>query len=287
MDMRPTKNGILLIKPPHFAPAPTLCCGQAFRWHPLGKGYVGVVAGRVLHVCQRGEDVALWPCTPEDFEGLWRSYFALDTDYTAILTGLSGDAFLEKCLAYGSGLRVLNQPPFETLISFILSANNNVRRIQGLVERLCRRYGRRLRGGGEHYAFPQPAALAAAQEADLRTLGMGYRAPYVRDTAAAIAGGYDLAALRTLPYEQAKRQLRALPGVGPKVADCVLLFSLGFSQAFVQDVWINRVLDQVYNACGDAAARERVKVQFGANAGILQQYMFYFARAKGKVGLAG
>lgn len=276
------EKGALLMDAGHFEPRHIFECGQCFRFVPDGGGYTGVAHGRMLHVKKNGDTVRLWPCTEAEFARIWHEYFDLGTDYEALLSALPKDPFLEAALACGHGLRVLCQPPFETLVSFILSSNNNIGRIRGLVERLCEAYGAPV-GEGLH-AFPAPGALAAATESELRRLGTGYRAPFVLSAARAVADGFDLNSLRSLPYEMAKKALQAIDGVGPKVADCVLLFSLGHRCAFVQDVWIKKVLREVYEAPDGAAENRRfVRARFGETGGIVQQYLFHYARSLKKL----
>ena len=272
-------QGALLAGADHFEPRHIFECGQCFRFAPDGGGYTGVAHGRVLHVEKKGGNVRLWPCTEAEFRRIWRGYFDLGTNYGRLLSDLPRDSFLEAAVSFGRGLRVLCQPPFETLITFILSSNNNVGRIRGLVNRLCEAYGAPI--GEGFFAFPEPLALSAASEEDLRRLGTGYRAPFVLSAARAVADGFDLHALVALPYEEAKKALLAFSGVGPKVADCVLLFSLGHRCAFVRDVWIKRVLSKVYAAPVKAADNERfVRERFGEYGGIVQQYLFHYARSK-------
>jgi N-glycosylase/DNA lyase len=257
--------------------------GQSFRFDRTKGGYEGVALGGVLRVTAAGEDVFLYPCTREDFEEKWRHYFDLGRDYACLFADAK-DSALSKSLASAGGLRILNQAPFETLISFILSANNNVGRIRGIVRRLCGTFGEPFRFEGRtFYDFPAPAALAGAKEGDLLAAGAGYRAPYVKKTAQAVAEGFDLAALREASYEEAKRALISLPGVGPKVADCVLLFSLGHSRAFPADVWIKRVLKQEYGFVGnDKQTAAFAMAKYGRHAGIAQQYLFFWIRGREK-----
>lgn len=258
--------------------------GQCFRFLPDGKGaYEGVAHGRFLHVSKDGEDIVLYPSDATDFETVWRDYFDLDRDYATLFAG-TDNAALREGLRYGAGLRVLNQQPFETLVSFIVSANNNVKRIQGIIARLCEACGIPFVFEGKtYYAFPEPAQLAERCAADFAGCGCGYRAPYIEKTARAVADGcVDLDVVAKLPYEHAKAELVKLPGVGPKVADCVLLFSMHKAEAFPADVWIKRVLKTVYGFEGnDRQTMEFARQKFGPTAGIAQQYLFYYARENG------
>ena len=175
---------------------------------------------------------------------------------------------------------MLNQQPFELLISAIVSANNNLKRIKSIVEKICAACGEPfLAEGRRFYRFPVPERLAALTEEELLDCGCGYRAPYILASARAVADGFDLEKVGMLPYGQAKAELCRLPGVGPKVADCILLFSLRKTDAFPADVWIKRVMERLYGFTGNdkqlyAFAREK----FGPYAGIAQQYLFYYAR---------
>jgi N-glycosylase/DNA lyase len=277
MRVRFEEGAALITDAADFEPRHIFECGQCFRFSPSGAGYAGVACGRVLHVEKTGDSVKLWPCGEEDYRAVWHGYFDMDTDYAALLDGLPDDEYLQASVRFGRGLRVLRQPPFETLISFILSSNNNVGRIRGLIDRLCRAFGAPLTDG--FYDFPDANALAAASPADIVALGAGYRAPYIVQASRAVAGGFGLERLACLPYQTAKKELQKLPGVGPKVADCVLLFSLGHRCAFVQDVWIKRVLRDVYGVTGSGEADPGfLRARFGAQGGIVQQYLFHYAR---------
>ncbi|MEL7608209.1 MAG: DNA glycosylase [Bacillota bacterium] len=253
-------------------------CGQAFRWLPSDEGgYSGVVMGRLAELAQNGDKLTIRPCGPEDLS-FWVTYLDLERDYGPIEETLSQNARLEECLLASSGIRIFRQEPFETLISFILSANNNVGRISGTVEAISRRCGRPLAGG--RYAFPTPAQLCKMTDEELRACGAGYRAPFIAATARIVAEGFDLDSLRLEPTERARKALAELPGVGPKVADCVLLFSLGHCAAFPMDVWMKRAA-RVFLADGKEPEKARVQEwirSFGQNAGIVQQYIFYYMR---------
>ena len=252
-----------------------LQCGQSFRWKQATDGFDGVALSKKVRAEQNGDSVIIYGA--EQGEG-WEEYFDLGRDYSAIKKQYSKDKYLNEGMSFAQGIRVLNQPLFETLISFIISANNNVKRIMGIVERISEKYGERI--GEDAYDFPTAAALANADEEGLKQCGAGYRAPYIIKTARMIESGFPLGSLKTMPYEQARLTLTELCGVGMKVADCVCLYSLGFSQAFPHDVWMNKVLCGVYGYKGknDKDMRAFVDTQFGENAGIAQQYLFHYAR---------
>ncbi len=259
-----------------FSLSDCLDCGQAFRWKPQGKGFSGVALGRMVYAEQQGDTLHLQGVGADETDAFLH-YFDLKRDYGAVKAHYAHDRFLCEGMRYAPGLRVMNQPPFETLISFIISANNNVKRIVGIVEKLCERYGAPVEGG---YDFPVPKALAACSEDSLKACGAGYRARYIIDTAKAVADGFDLDALKSMPFGQARQELSKLPGVGLKVADCVCLYSLGFTQAFPADVWMRRVLCGVYGFSGknDKQMRAFVDERFGEWAGLAQQYLFHYAR---------
>ncbi len=280
MDVIYKDGRAILREAAEFEPAHIFDNGQCFRFIRQADGaYHGVAHGRFLCVEKNGADVSLSPCSRDEFEGIWNGYFDLGRDYAKLFAGCGDRALLEG-RKYGQGLRVLNQEPFETLISFIISANNNLGRIRGIVDRICKACGEPFEYAGRTYhAFPTPGRLATLDVDGFAGCGCGYRSPYLRETARQVADGFDLEALRSLPYGEAKKQLMRLKGVGPKVADCVLLFSLGKADAFPADVWIKRVMKNLYGFEGnDRQVYAFAKKKFGKNAGIAQQYLFYYAR---------
>ena len=210
-----------------------------------------------------------------------RRYLDLDRDYAAIAAEFDALPEARRAMACFPGLRVLNQPPWEALIGFILSANNNVARIRGLNAALCRRFGQpRETPFGTLYGFPAPEMLASADEAELRAMKVGYRAPFLVGTARRVCEGFPLEELRRMPYDEAHRALTTLPGVGDKVADCVLLFGCGHACAFPVDVWVAR-LARCWLGIACASRRETARAareRLGPNAGIVQQYLFHAAR---------
>ena len=281
---------LLLLEPNGLDLDATFGCGQCFRWQRQPDGsWEGVVAGRAVRaailpgegggrLCLEGlagPDPALEP----DF---WAGYFALDLDYPALLERMrAAHRGLAGCIGCAPGIRVLRQPFFETLVTFLISQNNNIPRIRGIVDRLCRALGQPLDGAGRLYAFPTPGRLAALEEADLAFLRAGWRAGYILDAARrAAAGQLDEAALRALPLADARARLMEVRGVGPKVADCTLLYGLGRWDAYPVDVWMRRADRALFTArVKDPAAYLNRKT--GGCAGIAQQYIFAWARASG------
>ncbi len=260
----------LLMDARDFDPAQTLECGQCFRWDRLPDGsWRGVAGGRVCRLSCREDAVVLHGVSREDFSRFWRGYFDLDTDYGAIRAQISRDPVLRRAAAFAPGLRILRQDGWEALCSFILSQNNNIGRIKGLVERLCRHFGEPL--GGDDYDFPRPERLAPLEPEDLAPVRCGFRARYVIDAARKVAGGQvDLKALPSMPLDEARECLRRIDGVGPKVADCALLFGFGRMECLPVDVWIGRAMDRLFAGCFPECALPW--------AGIAQQYLFHYVR---------
>lgn len=264
----------------------TIESGQAFRWRPFDGGWVGVIHERWVFLKQRGDSIEVGVAVPC---GDWRwieEYLQLDVDYSKVLRGLPEDVSMRRAVKCCHGLRLLRQDPWECLASFILSSTKQIVQIQQVVELLCQRFGTPLvvpNGWPGINAFPTAARLAAATEAELRGCKMGFRAPYLLEAARRVSDGrLDLNALPGLPMIEARKHLMELPGVGRKIADCVLLFSLGFSQAFPIDVWIQRALQESYFPKGRKITLDRmhafVETQFGPWGGYAQQYLFHYFR---------
>ncbi|MDR1892587.1 MAG: DNA-3-methyladenine glycosylase [Oscillospiraceae bacterium] len=263
-------NGNLIVSPVDCLDLrDTLDCGQAFRWRQTDLNlWQGVAHGRIVKVQKAPGALILHNTTEEEFEEIWRAYFDLDRDYSAIRRRFEADPVLKAASEYAGGIRVLRQEPFETLCSFIISQNNNIPRIKGIIERLCGLLGEDL---GNDFSFPSPEAMACLSPGDLAPIRAGFRAAYLCDAAQKVASGeIDFSAVKRLPLETARLELMKIRGVGPKVADCVLLFGLGRVEAFPVDVWIKRVLFDLYDgALPDIAA---------PYAGIAQQYLFHYIR---------
>ena len=248
----------------------TLDCGQCFRWSRTPAGWAGVVDGRSVLARMEG-DTLLLEGPDETERDFWRRYFALDVDYPALLARYqAGNRQLAACVAENPGIRVLRQPFFETLCTFILSQNNNIPRIRGLVERLCALCGSPLENG--QHAFPTPEQLAACTEEQLATLRAGWRAGYLADATQKVLGPLPgPEALTALPLADAQAALMTIHGVGPKVADCTLLYGLGRWDAFPLDVWMKRAMAQLFP--------RGIPVCCSGTQGIAQQFIFAYARA--------
>lgn len=248
----------------------TLDCGQCFRWSRTPTGWAGVVDGRSVLARMEG-DTLLLEGPDETERDFWSRYFALDVDYPALLARYqAGNRRLAACVAENPGIRVLRQPFFETLCTFILSQNNNIPRIRGLVERLCALCGSPLENG--QHAFPTPEQLAACTEEQLATLRAGWRAGYLADATQKVLGPLPgPEALTALPLADAQAALMTIHGVGPKVADCTLLYGLGRWDAFPLDVWMKRAMAQLFP--------RGIPVCCRGTQGIAQQFIFAYARA--------
>ena len=227
----------------------TLGCGQVFRWHKDNDTWIGVVEGHVLrirHIENRLEVVA----TPDDVDDVFvQRYLRLDDDLPRILGDIGRDEVIREAIQTLIGLRLVRQEAWECLASYICASFNNISRIRGIVNRLGQRFGHDIRGDPMLQSFPSASVLSKSTCQELEACGLGYRAPYLLDSAIAIAEGLiDLESLKRAPYEDAKAELMKLPGVGNKVADCVCLFALDKLDAFPVDVWIRRIIVANYSA---------------------------------------
>lgn len=268
LTKRPNEQGIV-IKIPCFNPALTLDCGQAFRWSVLGDGSVrGIAFGRALTLREADGGVLLCGVDEKDFD-LWRDYFDLERDYSAICEGFRADGSLAKAVDYCYGIRILRQEPWEALCSFIISQNNNIPRIKGIIDRLCRLLGDNI--GGDDFAFPSPERVLAAGVEGLAPIRAGFRAKYIIDAAQKLCSGeVDMEKARLLPLDEAQNELIKIKGVGAKVAQCALLYGLGRADAFPVDVWVKRIMAEMYPHGLPECTR-------GCE-GIAQQYLFHWRR---------
>ncbi len=258
----------------------TLGCGQAFRWRRDGGRWEGVVDGRRIRLCQRGR-LLYYSGTDEAFV---RHYLALDLDLDRLLSALDRDPVIGAAIDRCRGLRVLRQPLFECLLSFLCATNTNIPAVRSRVEAIADAWGAPAAGGGDVRAFPTSMALRSATEDDFRTCRLGYRAPHACSAVAAICGNPSWEAeVSVVPHDEARARLMALPGIGPKAADCILLYGLGHLDAFPVDVWIRRILARHYRPeLGDGplspslyeAARAFGRCRFGPHAGYAQVYLF-------------
>ncbi len=263
-------------------------CGQCFRWNEEPDGsYTGIFGHNVLNVKEE-KDIVITGICNGDIEDICKYYFDLDRNYEEIKKTLSlVDDNMKESIKYGEGIRILNQDLWEMIISFIISANNNIPRIKGIIERMSAKYGQEIKFRGKsYYTFPTIDELSQASVKDLKDLGLGFRDRYVYETTKKIKEGkINLENLKQEPTNEVRKQLLTLTGVGPKVADCIMLFStLKRFDVFPVDVWVRRVMNDLYIHNEDETKVNKKQIQeiardkFGALEGIAQQYLFYWKR---------
>ena len=267
--------------------AATLTCGQVFRWHEQDGWWAGVIGNRWVRLrLEPGSITAETALPVANWEWL-AHYLQTHLDLGEVLRTFPDDEPMRAAVAACYGLHLLRQDPWECLASFILSSNKQIVQIRQIIALLCERYGEPvpvLSGWPPAFAFPSPARLARATEAELRACKMGFRAPYLRATAETIAGGlFEPGRLHGLPAEVARGELMKLPGVGRKIADCVLLFAYGCQSAFPVDVWIMKALRRLYFPRRRVTLRhlhQFAATHFGPRAGYAQQYLFHYMRGR-------
>lgn len=263
-------------------------CGQCFRWNEEPDGsYTGIFGHNVLNVKEE-KDIVITGICNGDIEDICKNYFDLDRNYEEIKKTLSlVDDNMKESIRYGEGIRILNQDLWEMIISFIISANNNIPRIKGIIERMSAKYGQEIKfRGTSYYTFPTIDELSQASVKDLKDLGLGFRDRYVYETTKKIKEGkINLENLKQESTNEVRKQLLTLTGVGPKVADCIMLFStLKRFDVFPVDVWVRRVMNDLYIHNEDETKVNKKQIQeiardkFGALEGIAQQYLFYWKR---------
>lgn len=263
-------NNIYIYNLKNFDLPQTLDCGQAFRWRCLeGEKWCGVANNHYLELENLYDDtIVLYNTTENEFNNFWKNYFDLERDYSKIIESISQNEILKTASEFGKGIRILNQEPWETLCSFIISQNNNIKRIKGIIESFCRLFGEKI---GDYYAFPTADVVRNLTLEDLAPIRSGFRAKYILDAAQKInAKEINLNALCDMAIDDARNELMKIKGVGPKVADCALLFSHKHIEAFPQDVWIKRAMQSLFGGELPKVAKEY--------AGIVQQYIFFYAR---------
>ena len=266
-------------------------CGQCFRWNKEEDGsYTGVIHKFVLNVDKQGKKIVVKTnCEDKkEFDNLFNGYFDIERNYKKERNNLSKiDKYLKEASEYGKGIRILNQDLWETIISFIISANNNIPRIKKIIEELSRRYGFKISFEGKiYYSFPTAKQLSKASVQDLRSIGLGFRDQRIFDTTKYINENKNfLEELKEDSTEVAKEKLLSLSGVGPKVADCILLFSeLKRFDVFPIDVWVRRVINELYihnkdeNKVSKKEIEQLAEEKFGNKKGLAQQYLFYWRR---------
>ena len=273
-----------------FEPKHIFECGQCFRWNENEDGsYTGIVGNNVINVEKVDNDIIFNSFGADNLEKLIVDYFDLNRDYNEIKRRLSSiDEYLANSVKYGSGIRILNQDLWETIISFIISANNNIPRIKGIIERMSKKYGNEIEWNGiKYYTFPSVESLSKASVEDLKALGLGFRDVRIYETTKMILNkDVDLIKLyEEKDTEKVRNILLTLSGVGPKVADCILLFStLKRFDVFPIDVWVRRVMNDLYIKNEDETKVNKKEIEklakekYGKLEGLAQQYLFYWKR---------
>ena len=267
-------------------------CGQCFRWNREADGsYTGIVKDRIINVKKEENDIIFESSSYEDIEEVIKKYFDLETDYNKIKENLSNiDDFLKESTLFGNGIRILQQDLWECIISFIISANNNIPRIKKIIERLSQEYGNKIYWKGkEYFSFPTVEQLSKATIQDLRNLGLGFRDKRVYKTTQMILNKeIELKKLQSMnDSNKIREELLKLDGVGEKVADCIMLFSLKKYDVFPIDVWVRRVMNDLYIHKEDEEKVNKKELQelahdkFLGISGLAQQYLFYWRREKG------
>jgi N-glycosylase/DNA lyase len=287
---RITEDGSILIVDgvSDFNPVHIFECGQCFRWIKQDDGsYRGIVRDKAVSVSMDGTRLIIRNSSIRDFIDIWFDYFDLGRDYSAIKKRLSKDEIMREAIKYGAGIRLLRQDLWEVLISFIISANNRIPRIMNTVDTLSEMYGKEIKQeNSSFYAFPDPEILADSELEHLQMCKAGFRCRYIMKASSMVRDkSVDLAQLPEMTTVKAREELIRVPGVGQKVADCVLLYSGTKHDVFPTDVWVKRVMETLYFK-REATFKEIHAFSdeyFGDLAGFAQQYLFYYAR-ENKIG---
>lgn len=272
-------------------------CGQCFRWEKISDtNYIVVAYRRVIEIVQEDDNVTIYNTNIDEFENIWRNYFDLDTDYSTLKVELSKDETLKKSVEFGYGIRILNQDPFEMLISFIVSARNSIPSIMKTIKKMSEKWGDELSyKGNTYYAFPTPEQFKSATLEEIKETGASFRSKYIFDTIGKVNSAieakksgiltdelriFDLDYIKALPIDECHVALQNFMGVGAKVADCIMLFSMEKKSAFPVDVWVKRAMIHFYVAPDVSLNKIRIfgRDKFGELSGLAQQYLFYYAR---------
>lgn len=269
-----------------FEPVHIFECGQCFRWNKEEDGsYTGVIKNSVINVKKIGNNVEFTGVCDENIKKICEEYFNLQTNYEVIKEKLSNiDIYLKNSIKYGNGIRILKQDLWETLLSFIISANNNIPRIKTIIERIAKKYGDKIEYKNKiYYTFPTAEMLQNVRVEDFRGLGLGFRDVRIYETVQkTLKGEINLEELEQEENtEVLRKKLLEIPGVGPKVADCVMLFALNRFDVFPVDVWVKRVISELYFDKKEQTPNvihEFAEKQYGDLAGLAQQYLFYWRR---------
>ena len=268
--MEKIEKNLILEKYPCFDVELSLFCGQAFRWSKKNDGsFHGVIGNKIIDIEKENYRIIFKNVNDEETERLIKRYFDLERDYKKICEKLCGDSSFAKAFSEYEGIRILRQDSWEALCSFIISQNNNIPRISGIIERLCKTFGEKL--NDEDYSFPSFEKLKGITADELSPLRAGFRAKYIADAVEKLnSGEISLDEIEKMPIEQARQELCKIKGVGAKVAECTLLYGFGRIEAFPVDVWVKRIMQEMYP--------DGLPEIFSGNEGIAQQYLFHWRR---------
>jgi N-glycosylase/DNA lyase len=269
-----------------FEPEHIFECGQCFRWNKeLDGSYTGVAKNKILNIEKKDETIFFNNTSKKDFLEIWVDYFDLNRDYSIIKNHIR-DEKLDDIIEFGKGIRILDQDEWETLVSFIISANNRILMIKRVIENLSRKYGDYLGTykGNKYYSFPTPEKLNLTTENEIRKMKTGFRAKYIKDAAEIVSNDEDwLYSLKGLTYDTALEEIKKIKGVGDKVGNCILLFSMNKYEAFPVDIWMKRIMGEIYGIKGKPEdIRKKSEKIYGKYSGFAQQYLFYYA-SQGKL----
>lgn len=279
-------------------------CGQCFRWDKISDtNYIIIAFERVIEVIQEDDNIIILNSNEEDFNNIWLKYFDLERNYDEIKEELAKDEILRKSVEFGYGIRILNQDPFELLISFIISARNSIPSIKKTVKKICEEWGEKIEyKGNTYYTFPKPQNIKGATLEEIQSTGASFRSKYIVDTIGKVNQAlevkedyiknkdkyeerpeildFDLEYIKNLNDDECHIALQKFMGVGAKVADCIMLFSMAKHSAFPVDVWVKRAMIHFYVAPDVSLNKMRVfaRDKFGKFSGMAQQYLFYYAR---------
>lgn len=268
MEIKKENNNLIIKNIKCLNIALSLDCGQAFRWRVENDNiWCGVVKNKYLKIKQNENNIIFYDTTEDDFNLIWKEYFDLERDYAFILSSYDDESLITACKEY-NGIRILKQDEWEAICSFIISANNNIPRIKGIIERFCENFGEKVETS---YSFPSPEKIAELKVEDLEIIRAGFRAKYILDAAKKISTKeVDIEKVKNMNFEDAKQELLKIKGVGEKVAQCALLYGFGRLEAFPQDVWVKRIVSELY----PNGLPECIK----GTEGIAQQYLFHWRR---------